>query len=75
MKHTPANHPDKAALAQALKQICDIAENVNESIKEEENFQKLCRIQKSFVGNVKVKLQEKFPFLSCNHFLFVRILS
>lgn len=54
MKHTKNGHTDKSLLAQSLKQICDIAENVNESIKEEENFQKLCRIQKSFVGNVKV---------------------
>lgn len=53
LKHTKSGHADRTQLAQALKQICEIAENVNESIKEEENFQKLCRIQKSFVGNVK----------------------
>jgi hypothetical protein len=38
----------------ALKHISDIAERVNQSIKAEENYERLCIIQKSFVGNVKV---------------------
>jgi hypothetical protein len=55
-KHTPTSHPDYDKLVTSLNQIAAIAANVNESIKEEENFQTLCRIQKSFMGNVKVEI-------------------
>eukprot|EP01119_Soliformovum_irregulare_P017382 TRINITY_DN5156_c0_g1_i4.p1 TRINITY_DN5156_c0_g1~~TRINITY_DN5156_c0_g1_i4.p1 ORF type:complete len:668 (-),score=201.77 TRINITY_DN5156_c0_g1_i4:275-2278(-) len=53
IKNTPGSHYDYKNLNEAIQRISDIAVNVNEKIKEEENFQKLCQIQKSFVGNVK----------------------
>jgi hypothetical protein len=54
IKRTKENHPDFINLVHTMSQLGAIAVNVNEAIKEEENFATLCRIQKNFVGNVKV---------------------
>jgi len=53
LKNTPEGHPDHEQLSSSLKNILDLAGNVNESIKAEENYKKLCSIQRNFVGNVK----------------------
>lgn len=55
LKNTPATHPDLSNLTEAMTKVITIAATVNEKIKEEENFQHMCVIQKSFVGNVKVR--------------------
>ena len=64
LKNTKAEHPDYASISEALKKIGDLAVSVNESIKEEENYQTLLRIQKGFMGNVKVIQKSFFTFLT-----------
>jgi hypothetical protein len=53
LKRTDAGHPDKLNLERALVQVEQVATAVNEAIREQENFQKVVDIQKSFEGNVK----------------------
>jgi hypothetical protein len=53
LKRTDAGHPDKLNLERALAQVEQVATAVNEAIREQENFQKVVDIQKSFEGNVK----------------------
>jgi hypothetical protein len=53
LKRTEAGHPDKVNLERALVQVEQVATAVNEAIREQENFQKVVDIQKSFEGNVK----------------------
>ena len=54
MKNTPRKHGDHKDLLKAVLGISDIAQGINESIKEEENFQKLWRIQRAFGGAMKL---------------------
>lgn len=63
IKVTPADHEDYKTLQTVLTSISETAVNVNEKIREEENFQILCRIQKRFVGNVKVHLDGRMKHL------------
>ncbi|PRP78529.1 hypothetical protein PROFUN_13586 [Planoprotostelium fungivorum] len=63
LKNTPDTHPDHEQLSVSLKNILDLAGNVNESIKAEENFKKLCSIQRSFVGNVKNIVTDERKFI------------
>jgi hypothetical protein len=53
LKRTDDAHPDRQNLTRALAQVEQVATAVNEAIREQENFQKVVDIQKSFEGNVK----------------------
>lgn len=53
-KKTPAEHPDKPNIEEALKNISSIATNANEKLREEDNYNMLVKIQRNFVGHVKV---------------------
>eukprot|EP01089_Gocevia_fonbrunei_P019349 TRINITY_DN6831_c0_g2_i1.p1 TRINITY_DN6831_c0_g2~~TRINITY_DN6831_c0_g2_i1.p1 ORF type:complete len:189 (+),score=30.88 TRINITY_DN6831_c0_g2_i1:37-603(+) len=52
-KNTPENHPDYVNLGRAVVEITRITTSVNEQMDKHENFLKLTKIQKSFVGNIK----------------------
>jgi hypothetical protein len=49
-QQTTTNSPDFRNLKQAVEQVSSIATEVNEAIREQENFQKVVDIQKSFEG-------------------------
>ncbi|XP_076450012.1 rho guanine nucleotide exchange factor 39-like [Babylonia areolata] len=48
LQHTPSDHHDYTQLQEATKQIGDIAQHINEHVRQHENFQKMLSIQKSF---------------------------
>lgn len=58
IKNTDDSHPDKPTLVDTLKQISDLAENVNGDMRRQENLQKQLKLQRAFVGTV-VKNQIK----------------
>lgn len=62
-KKTPENHPDYKGLEEVLEKISVLAKDVNEALKTEENYRKLMKIQKNFVGNVKNIVVENRQFL------------
>eukprot|EP01116_Phalansterium_solitarium_P016716 TRINITY_DN3949_c0_g2_i1.p1 TRINITY_DN3949_c0_g2~~TRINITY_DN3949_c0_g2_i1.p1 ORF type:complete len:630 (+),score=205.90 TRINITY_DN3949_c0_g2_i1:159-2048(+) len=52
-KRTPIDHPDAANIEDVLQKIAHIAQSINDNIRAQENFQKLCSIQQSFQGSMK----------------------
>ena len=57
IKHTDDSHPDKPVLEDTLKQISDLAENVNGDMRRQENLQKQLKLQRAFVGTVVKQTQ------------------
>ena len=51
IKKTPDNHIDKVSLKEALKQIEDVAQHIEERLKEYEMSKVMLNIQKSLAGN------------------------
>ena len=51
IKKTPDNHVDKVSLKEALKQIEDVAQHIEERLKEHEMAKVMLNIQKSLAGN------------------------
>ncbi len=50
------DHPDYKSLQKATHEISAIAKCVDKQMDKEENLLKICKIQQSFIGNVKVYL-------------------
>jgi len=64
---TPAEHPDAPHLAAAVDQISALADAVNESIREQENFSRVVEIASSFTGpnsNTHTIVQEGRRFIA-----------
>lgn len=54
-KHTPQEHPDVEYLKEAVNLMSKLASDINTSIQEQENFEKIFAIQESFVkGQIHV---------------------
>ena len=62
-KKTPTTHPDSEGLSEVLEKISVLAHDVNNALKKEENYEKLLRIQKNFVGNLKNIVVENRVFI------------
>eukprot|EP01090_Pellita_catalonica_P015405 TRINITY_DN4177_c0_g1_i1.p1 TRINITY_DN4177_c0_g1~~TRINITY_DN4177_c0_g1_i1.p1 ORF type:complete len:1133 (+),score=222.54 TRINITY_DN4177_c0_g1_i1:341-3400(+) len=50
LKRTEPTHPDYENLAKALALVSDLAMRVNKEMEKEENYVKICMIQKSLIG-------------------------
>jgi hypothetical protein len=54
-KRTAPVHNDYDALQEALEKITEVADYINESIRERQNLEKILSIQRKFTGSVPVR--------------------
>lgn len=50
LRHTPNDHPDHTSLQEALALISQIADFVNETLREHANVERMAEIQRTLVG-------------------------
>lgn len=68
LRVTPEAHPDHRYLTESLERMTELAVKINETIREEEELEKVIAIQKKFTGNPVCFLLSSF-FFSLSLFL------
>lgn len=68
-KHTPTDHPDYENLEKSIKVISEVANYVNETIRDHEMMVNMLNIQKSFIGLKQVSSNNKNILIPGRKFL------